>query len=79
MVFNDSVTKEQLEEYRKEVNEGGDYSWCALPGACSHFLLGGEAGEPFSSILNGFSAVLTPAQLQSFQGLQGDVIKFIGP
>ena len=39
---------------------------------------GGEIKQRFDAILNGFSATITDATLNSFKSLQGDVIKYIG-
>ncbi|PAV18998.1 protease propeptide inhibitor [Pyrrhoderma noxium] len=40
---------------------------------------GGNIKERFDPILNGFSASIADATFQSFQSLQGSVIKYIEP
>lgn len=41
-------------------------------------VVGGNIKERFDPILNGFSASIADATFQSFQSLQGSVIKYIG-
>jgi hypothetical protein len=79
VVFKDNVSKADIDKYAKEVNEAGRFFTSLLQYLDLIATLGGNVGQRYDSVLNGFSATIPDSFMSQLQSLQGEgVIDYIG-